>query len=149
MIPKAQPPQFDEQGEYPHVSIVSHIACSRIARALVVVSVSTCSLPLSSQPPLEARSQVGAQNSSPQQDRSVYLGTPVTHPEGLSGLWEAPDPRGGAIGIHLVLDATAPLEVTTLVGVEQKWLGLQVGLYRRAKAEIQIGDENLFSDSPR
>jgi hypothetical protein len=144
MIPKAQPPQFDEQGEYPHVSIVSHIACSRIARALVVASVSACSLP-----GIEARSQSGADSHSPQQDRSFYLGTPITQPEDLSGLWEAADGRGGAIGIHLVLDATAPVEVTTLVGVQQKWLGLQVGLYRRAKAEIQIGDENLFSDSPR
>jgi hypothetical protein len=159
MIPKAQPPQFDEQGEYPHVSIVSHIACSRIARALVVASVSACSQPLcsqplssqplSSQPPIEARSQSGADSVSPQQDRSFYLGIPVTHPEDLSGLWEAPDGHGGAIGIHLVLDATAPVEATTLVGVEQKWLGLQVGLYQRVKAEIQIGDENLFSDSPR
>jgi hypothetical protein len=149
MIPKAQPPQFDEQGEYPHVSIVSHIACSRIARALVVASVSACSLPLSSQPPLEARSQAGADTSSPQQDRSVYLGTPVMHPEDLSGLWEAPDPHGGAMGIHLVLDTTAPADTTTLVGVQQKWLGLAVAPYRRAGAEIQVGDENFFSDSPR
>jgi hypothetical protein len=144
MIPKAQPPQFDEQGEYPHVSIVSHIACSRIARALVVASVSACTLP-----GMEARSQSGADSHSPQQDRSFYLGMPVMHPEDLSGLWEAPDPRGGAIGIHLVLDATAPTDATTLVGIQQKWLGLEVAPYRRAGAEIQIGDENFFSDSPR
>jgi hypothetical protein len=98
---------------------------------------------------MDARSQSDADSHLPQQDRSFYLGTPVMHPEELSGLWEAPDGRGGAIGIHLVLDATAPVEATTLVGVQQKWLGLQVGLYRRAKAEIQIGDENFFSDSPR
>jgi hypothetical protein len=144
MIPKAQPPQFDEQGEYPHVSIVSHIACSRIARALVVASVSACSLP-----GIEARSQSGADSHSPQQDRSFYLGTPITQPEDLSGLWEAADGRGGAIGIHLVLDATAPTDATTLVGIQQKWLGLEVAPYRRAGAEIQVGDENFFSDSPR
>jgi hypothetical protein len=132
------------QGNTPNVSIVSHIACRLIARALMVATVSACTLQR-----MEARPQSGADSHSPQQDRSFYLGTPVMHPEDLSGLWEAPDPRGGAIGIHLVLDATAPTDATTLVGIQQKWLGLEVAPYRRAGAEIQVGDENFFSDSPR
>jgi hypothetical protein len=125
------------------VSVVSQIACSMIARTLVVASVS-CTLPM-----IAARSQSGADISSQQQDRSFYLGMPVAHPEDISGLWEAPDPRGGAIGIHLLLDTTAPVDATALVGIEQKWLGLQVNPYRRAGAEIQVGEENSFSDSPR
>jgi hypothetical protein len=74
---------------------------------------------------------------------------PVAHPEDLSGIWESPDGRGGAIGIHLVLDTTVPVEATTLAGARQSWLGLQVGLYRRSGAELQMGDENFFSDSLR
>jgi hypothetical protein len=87
--------------------------------------------------------------SRPPQDRSFYLGTPVTHPEDLSGIWEAPDGHGGAVGIHLILDTTAPVDATTLVGVRQAWLGLQAGLYRRIGAELQPGEENFFSDSVR
>jgi hypothetical protein len=83
------------------------------------------------------------------QDRSFYLGTPVTHPEALSGIWEAPDGHGGAVGIHLVLDTTVPVDATTLVGVRQAWLGLQAGLYRRTGGELQPGEENFFSDSVR
>jgi hypothetical protein len=83
------------------------------------------------------------------EDRSFYLGTPVTHPEDLSGIWEAPDGHGGAIGIHLVLDTTVPVEATTLAGAKQSWLGLQVGLYRRSGPQLQMGDENFFSDSLR
>ena len=85
----------------------------------------------------------------PQEDRSFYRGTPVPHPEDLSGLWEAPDGHGGAIGIHLLLDTTAPVDAKTLAGITQSWLGLQLGLYRRSGAELQMRDENFFSDSAR
>ncbi|HEY4051361.1 MAG TPA: hypothetical protein VGM27_31245, partial [Acidobacteriaceae bacterium] len=83
------------------------------------------------------------------EDQSFYLGKPVLHPEELSGVWEAPDARGGAIGIHLVLYTTAPVETTTLVGTEQDWHALQVGIYQRAGAVLSFGEENSFSDSPR
>ena len=97
----------------------------------------------------EAHSQSIPVSPPQQQDKSLYLGTPVTHPEDLSGIWEAPDGHEGAVGIHLILDTTAPVDATTLVGVRQSWLGLQVGLYRRAGAELQPGEETFFSDSPR
>ena len=96
----------------------------------------------------EARSQ-SIPASPPQQDKSLYLGTPVSHPEELSGVWEAPDGHGGAVGIHLILDTTAPVDATTLVGARQAWLGLQVSLYRRTGAELQPSEESFFSDSPR
>ena len=73
----------------------------------------------------------------------------VTHPEDLSGVWETPDGHGGAVGIHLMLDTTAPADATTLVGTPQKWLGLTIGIYHRSGAGRHIGDENYFSDSPR
>ena len=95
------------------------------------------------------RSQSAPSPLQEQQDRSFYLGTPVTHPEDLSGVWEAPDGHGGAIGIHLILDTTAPVDATTLVGTKQKWLGLGVGLYHRTGSQLQLGEENFFSDSLR
>jgi hypothetical protein len=97
----------------------------------------------------QARSQSIPASPPQQQDKSLYLGTPVTHPEDLSGVWEAADGHGGAVGIHLILDTTAPVDASTLVGITQAWLGLQVGLYRRTGAELQPSDETFFSDSPR
>jgi hypothetical protein len=120
-----------------------------ILRGLALASLSVCLLL-----PGDARAQSIPQSmpdtsaTQQQQDRSFYLGTPVTHPEDLSGVWEAPDGRGGTVGIHLILDTTAPVDATTLAGTQQSWLGLQVGLYRRT-AELQPGDENFFSDSLR
>jgi hypothetical protein len=126
------------------VSIRSHIACSVIARSLAL-SVCVCMLTAVTSP-----QSIPASSPTPQQqDRSFYLDTPVTHPEDLSGIWEAPDGHGGAIGIHLILDTTAPVEATTLVGTKQKWLGLEVGLYHRTGAQLQLGEENMYSDSLR
>jgi hypothetical protein len=128
-----------------------------ISRGIALASISACML-LASEAPSQSVPQATPDNSSAQQhnssaqehqDRSFYLGTPVTHPEDLSGVWEAPDGRGGAIGIHLLLDATVSVDATTLTGARQTWLGLQVGLYRRSGVELQPGDENFFSDSMR
>lgn len=83
------------------------------------------------------------------QDRSFYLGQPVVQPEELSGIWEAPDGRGGAIGIHLTLDTAAPANAVTLVGTKQTWLDLQLGMYQRAGSVLKWGEENGFSDSLR
>jgi hypothetical protein len=135
------------------VSIVYYIARSVIARTFAAASISACILLA-----CEANSQSASDSSSPQrhspspresQDRSFYLGTPVPHPEDLSGLWEAPDGHGGSIGIHLLLHTTLPVEAATLSGAEQKWLGLQVGLYQRTAAELPLRHENGFSDSAR
>ena len=83
------------------------------------------------------------------QDQSFYLGTPVTHPEWLSGIWEAPDGRGGIVGLHLTLDAAAPTDVTTLVGTRQCWLSLQAAIYRRASGAFQPVEMSGASDSQR
>jgi hypothetical protein len=127
-----------------------------ISRAITLAFISACVLlacqTLAQSLPQAAPDNASSQHSSAAQkheDQSFYLGTPVNHPEDLSGLWEAPDGHGGAIGIHLLLDTTAPIDTTTLAGVRQSWLGLQVGLYRRSGAELQIRDENFFSDSLR
>lgn len=83
------------------------------------------------------------------ENRSFYAGTPVTHPEELSGIWEAPDGHGEAIGLHLILSTTAPDDATTLVGAKQSWHSLGVGIYQRSGPVIQFGEENYFDDSPR
>jgi hypothetical protein len=152
MIPIAQP--RNQRARDALVSIVYYIARSVIARTFAAASVSACILLA-----CEASSQSASDSSSPQQqhspspreseDRSFYLGTPVPHPEDLSGLWEAPDGHGGAVGIHLLLHTTIPVEAATLSGAEQKWLGLQVGLYQRSAAELPLRHENGFSDSAR
>ncbi len=86
---------------------------------------------------------------TPAEDTSFYVGNPVSHPEELSGLWEVPDGHGGAVGIHLILSTTVPADATTLVGVEQAWLNLQLGIYQRSGSVLQFGEENFFGDSPR
>jgi hypothetical protein len=82
-------------------------------------------------------------------DCGKTLGRPVTHPEALSGVWEAPNGKGGAVGIHLQLGTTAPGEAKTLSGTPQSWRELVVGVYERKGATIEFGEENFFSDSPR
>ncbi len=86
---------------------------------------------------------------TPSEDRSFYLGQPIAHPEDLSGLWEAPNGKGGIIGIHLSLATTIPSSATSLAGIEQSWLHLQVALYERADASIPGAEMNGFSDSLR
>jgi hypothetical protein len=88
-------------------------------------------------------------SSEQDENRSFYAGMPVTHPEQLSGIWEARDGHDGAIGIHLSLSTTAPANATTLVGVQQSWLSLGVGIYQRSGPVLQVGEGNDFDDSPR
>jgi hypothetical protein len=85
----------------------------------------------------------------PAEDRSPYLGNPIAHPESLSGLWEAPNGSGGAVGIHLSMWTTILGDATTLRGLEQSWRHLDVGVYERKVATSEFGDENNFSDSSR
>jgi hypothetical protein len=87
--------------------------------------------------------------TAPAHDKSFYVDKPIAHPEELSGIWEVPDGHGGAVGIHLILSTTVPADTITLVGVEQVWLNLQLGIYQRAGTVLQFGEENFFSDSPR
>ncbi len=85
----------------------------------------------------------------PINDVSPYLGNPVAHPEALSGLWETSNGHGGAFGIHLLLTTTVPGDVKTLHGATQSWQSLEVGIYERKGATLQVGEQNYFSDSPK
>jgi hypothetical protein len=78
---------------------------------------------------------------------SPLWGQPVPHPESLSGLWEAPDGHGGAVGLHLQLTTTVPADVKSLRGVTQAWLSLQGAVYQRKGATPQMGEQNFFGDS--
>jgi hypothetical protein len=83
------------------------------------------------------------------EDRSFYLGHHVMHPESLSGIWETSNGHGGAVGIQLELDTTMPSDGDKQSWVSQSWQDLQVGVFERKGAEIQLGDESGFSDSHR
>jgi hypothetical protein len=96
---------------------------------------------------LGSDSRVWAQQGP--EDQSPYAGTLIEHPEELSGLWEAPDGRGGWVGIHLGMEATAPAKAATLEGTEKSWVNLQVGVFELAKGETDYEEMNRFSDSPR
>lgn len=86
-------------------------------------------------------------------DRSFYQGKPVMDPDGLSGLWEISNGKGGARGIHLILstsvDPFAKSDRKTLTGVEQQWEHLEIGVYERQGPVLAFGEEGFFSDSPR
>src|SRR5882757_8106991 len=102
-----------------------------------------------------AAQNLGLEGASaiPDGDRSPYIGRPVVDPEGLSGLWEVSNGRGGAVGIHLQLATSvatdAKADGRTLAGVEQLWQYLEVAVYERHGATLVFGEENYFSDSPR
>ena len=70
-------------------------------------------------------------------------------PEELSGIWEAPDGTGGAVGLNLMLTTTDPSDVTSLTGVMQSWDRLTVGLYQRSGPTLVSGEASWFEDSPR
>jgi hypothetical protein len=87
--------------------------------------------------------------TAPAKDASFYVGKPIAHPEELSGIWEVADGHGGAVGIQLILSTTVSADAVTLFGIEQAWLNLEVGIYQRAGAVLQFGEENFFMDSLR
>ncbi len=88
----------------------------------------------------------------PDSGHSPYVGRRVDDPEGLSGLWEVSNGRGGAVGIHLMLTTSvapdAKADGKTLAGVEQLWENLEVGVYERQGQVLAFGEENSFSDTP-
>ncbi len=88
--------------------------------------------------------------ATPPGDTSPYLGRPVTHPEGLSGFWEASNGHGGAVGINLFLFTLVPTEGwEELSDAPQSWQSLELEVYERAGAEIGSRQGGGFSDSPR
>lgn len=67
----------------------------------------------------------------------------------LSGVWEASDNQGGAVGIHLVLLTTVSGDADPPAWLPQSWQHLELGVFQRRGPELVFGDENYFSDSPR
>ena len=96
-----------------------------------------------------AQSGTTAQPQVAPEDRSFYLNRPVVHPEALSGIWEAPDGHGGAVGIQLQLATTLPGDASPPLWTPQSWLDLEVGVFERTGPEIKSGEESGFSDSVR
>lgn len=81
--------------------------------------------------------------------RSLYFDRPVFHPEALSGVWETPDGKGGAVGIQLEL-TTAVMNFPIRSGWSpMHWRGLRVGVFERSGPEVKVGDVNFFTDSAR
>jgi hypothetical protein len=118
-----------------------------ICRQLAIITALACTFST----PWSAHSQEATAQGTPTpaEDTSFYVGSPIAHPEELSGLWEVPDGHGGAVGIQLILSTTVSADAVTLFGIEQAWLNLEVGIYQRAGAVLQFGEENFFMDSPR
>ena len=90
-----------------------------------------------------------ARGDDPKSNVSPYVGRAVSDPESFSGLWEAANGHGGAVGIHLLLSTTVPATTRTLKGIPQSWESLEVGVYERKGAVIQFGEQNYFADSSR
>jgi hypothetical protein len=89
---------------------------------------------------------------APPEELSPYLGQRVTYLESLSlsGIWEASNGHGGAVGIHLILNTTIPNDASAgdnLKGTSRVWRDLVVGVFERQGAEIRFGDMNYFTDS--
>jgi hypothetical protein len=81
--------------------------------------------------------------------RSFYFGNLVDRPEDLSGVWEAPDGQGGAVGIHLNLLTTVSDDVDPPAWTPQSWQHLNFGVFHRRGSEIAFGEEGYFADDPR
>ncbi|HEY2467231.1 MAG TPA: hypothetical protein VGI45_05210 [Terracidiphilus sp.] len=85
----------------------------------------------------------------PPGDRSFYLDKPVENPESLSGLWEASDNSGGAVGIHLLLGTIVSGDADPPRWTPQSWQQLELGVFHRAGPEMVFGEENYFADDLR
>jgi hypothetical protein len=81
--------------------------------------------------------------------RSFYFGQLVDRPEALSGVWEAPDGQGGAVGIHLNLMTIVSDDVDPPAWTPQSWQNLNFGVFQRRGSEIAFGEEGYFADDPR
>lgn len=101
-------------------------------------------------PGIHPQDSVTTGYETPPGDRSFYFGHPVDHPEGLSGVWEAPDGNGGAVGIHLLLTTALFADADPPVWTPQTWQHLDFAVFQRKGAEIVFGeDENYFADNAR
>lgn len=96
-----------------------------------------------------ALGQAGSRYVWPTGSRSLYFNRPVFHPESISGVWETPVGKGGAVGIQLDLTTAVPNGTGSVKWTPQKWRGLEVGVFERHGPEIDVGDVNFFMDSAR
>lgn len=95
------------------------------------------------------QAKAGVRYEGPLGSRSLYFDRPVFHPEALSGVWETPDGKGGAVGIELKL-TTAVMNFPIQSGWSpMHWRGLEVGVFERSGPEIEVGDANFFMDTAR
>jgi hypothetical protein len=81
-------------------------------------------------------------------DRSFYSRQSIDHPETPSGLWEASDGHGGAIGIHLLMMTVVPLHTDPPIWSPQSSVSLDVSVYQRTGSEFASGNENSLSGLP-
>lgn len=68
----------------------------------------------------------------------------ISDPERLSGIWEASDGSGGAVGLHLSLTTKVDGTPATLNGVPQHLDQFVVGVYQRSGSDMHMGDESNF-----
>jgi len=120
---------------------ITNVHFCRVTLALIT----SCLLASSAYP----QSSVTTPPQRPSSDRSFYFDKPVSHPEALSGVWEAPDGKDGAVGIHLQLTTAVSGDADPPVWTPQSWKHLDVGVFQRRGPELEFGEENYFSDDLR
>jgi hypothetical protein len=55
----------------------------------------------------------------------------LVHPEAISGRWEAPDGRGGEVGMNILLTTSVASTTTDLIGVPHNLQDFEIGIYQR------------------
>jgi hypothetical protein len=91
-----------------------------------------------------AQSSAASGPDAPQEERNSNLSKPVDRPEAISGVWETSDGAEGAVGIHIQLYTSVSGDADPPVWLPQSWQGVNVGIFHRAGAEIQFGEEGYF-----
>jgi hypothetical protein len=100
-------------------------------------------------PSIHPQDSVTTQGEEIPGTRSFYFGHLVDRPEAISGVWEAPDGRGGAVGIHLDLSTIVSDDLDPPAWTPQSWQHLNFGVFQRRGSEIAFGEEGYFADDPR
>ncbi len=76
--------------------------------------------------------------------QSISLPSPAQ----ASGLWEASDGEGGAVGIELLLTTLVNGRALRLVDTKQQRQSLAAKVFHRTTPELKSGQANSFVDSP-
>jgi hypothetical protein len=99
-------------------------------------------------PSLGPQDSVTTQGEEIPGTRSFYSGHLVDDPEALSGVWEASDGQGGAVGIHLNL-LTVVSDDADPPAWAPHWQHLNFGVFHRKAAELGFGEGGYFGDDRR